>query len=205
MKKLSLFLVTMLLASSFVMADDHDENHSKIRPFVSPEFNLMENPKTSVMTGMFKKMSVLVEKNTDKKKGYKGWVIKEGKKLPLSLFYKNKKLHGDFNGNKFAYSSMNKKDQSYTFKTDKGETKVSYLYEIKEGRRMGNPLFIVKNNKRHYLIRLEGGCCVSHGLYYAAVFYGLTTFDEVQKSHKKTHKEHKEEDHDHDHDHEHDH
>ena len=70
MKKLSLFLVTMLLASSFVMADDHDENHSKIRPFVSPEFNLMENPKTSVMTGMFKKMSVLVEKNTDKKKGY---------------------------------------------------------------------------------------------------------------------------------------
>ena len=61
------------------------------------------------------------------KPGYKGWVIKDGKKLLFSLFYKDKKMHGDFNGNKFAYESMDIKKKAYAFKTEKGQTKVSYL------------------------------------------------------------------------------
>ena len=193
MRKLSLFLVTMILASSFVFAHGEDEDHSKVRRFKSPQFNLTEITESSIMTGTFKNMSVWLEKIADKKKvSYKGWIMKGGKKLPLSIFYKDKKLHGDFNGNKFAYLSMDKKKQSYTFKTDKGKTTISYLYEMKEGRHQINPLFVVKNNERNYMVRLKGECCVGHGLYYSAVIYGLTTLDEVQsESHGKTQKEHK--------------
>ena len=195
MKKLSLFLMAMVLAGSFAFAhEDQDDEHSKIRQFTSPKFNLTEVTNTSVITGTFKKMSVLIEKLSDKKKvSYKGWIMKGEKKLPLLISYKDKKLHGDFNGNKFIYSKMDKKNQSYTFKTGKGEAKVSYLFEMRDGRHQINPLFIVKNNKRNYMVRLKGECCVGHGLYYAAVIYGLTTFDDEVKA--KSHK-------DHDHDHE---
>lgn len=193
MRKLSLFLVTMILASSFVFAHGDDEEHSKVRRFISPQFNLTEITESSIMTGTFKNMSVWLEKIADKKKvSYKGWIMKGGKKLPLSIFYKDKKLHGDFNGNKFAYLSMDKKKQSYTFKTDKGKTTVSYLYEMKEGHHQINPLFVVKNNKRNYMVRLKGECCVGHGLYYSAVIYGLTTLDEIKT---KSHEDHKDHDH----------
>ena len=186
MKKISLFLMAILLSSSLVWAHGDDEDHSKVRHFVSPEFNLMEVTRTSVMTGTFKEMSVLVEKNADKKKpGYTGWIVKNGEKLPFAISYKNKKMHGDFNGNKFTYLNVDIKKQRYTFKTDKGQAKVSYFFETKEGHHQKNPLFIIKNNKRNYLVRLEGECCVGHGLYYATVLYGLTTFDEITERSQK--------------------
>ncbi|MBU2530114.1 MAG: hypothetical protein KKD35_03650 [Elusimicrobia bacterium] len=178
-KKISLFLMAVLLSSSFVVAEEIQ--HSTIRKLVSPEFNLTEVNENTV-TGTFKDMSVYLSKNDKKAEpGYNGWVVKAGKKLPFSIYYKDKKMYGDFNGTVFNYESMDIKSKSYAFKTAQGETKVSYLYETKKGRHQINPLFIVKNNMRNYLVRLEGECCIGHGLYYSALLYGLTNFDEVEK------------------------
>ncbi|MCG2724987.1 MAG: hypothetical protein L6420_01810 [Elusimicrobia bacterium] len=175
-----LFLISMTVASSFVFANEEIE-YLIIRQLMSPEFNLTEINEETI-TGTFKDMSVHLVKSGEKENAtYNGWVVKGKEKLPVSIFYKDKKMHGDFNGNKFTYVSMDIKKQLYTFKTDKGEAIVSYLYESKKGRHQINPLFIVKNNGRNYLVRLEGECCVGYGLYYSAVLYGLTTFDKVEK------------------------
>jgi hypothetical protein len=188
-KKISLFLISIMFLSSFAFATEEIE-HSTIRHLVGSGFNLTEVNENTV-TGTFKAMSVYLAKNgKDEKPGYTGWVVKGEKKLPLSISYKDKKMHGDFNGSKFSYDSMDIKKKLYNFKTDTGKTKVSYMYETKEGRHQVNPLFIAKNNKRNYLVRLKGECCIGHGLSYAAIIYGLTTFDDVAKVTKKKEDKH---------------
>lgn len=183
MKKISAFLMTMLLGLSFVFAHEKD-GHSKLRQFISPEFNLTEIK--GVMSGTFKKMPVWIAKSEKKgEKGYRGWIIKEQKKLPFSIIYRDNVLHGYFNGKKFVYLKADAKKQTYTFKIDKDEVTVSFLYETKSGRHMINPLFVVKNNGRNYLVRLIGECCLRHGLYYAATIYGLTFFDEYEPRKEK--------------------
>lgn len=177
MKKTALFLGALLFAAGGVFSDE-DVEHTKIRKLASPEFDISEVAETA-MAGVFSQMAVWSErKGSGENVSYEGWVVRDGKKLLFSLFYEDKKLHGNFNGNEFSFLKLDAKGQKYVFKTGDGEAEVSYSYERKAGRHIINPLFVLDNNGRKYMVRLKGECCLGHGLYYAAVIYGLTTLDE---------------------------
>jgi len=158
-----------------VMADDQTE-HSAVRYFESPEISLSETMSNGFMAGTFRGMQIWLGPD-EKDDGYTGFVMREKEKLPVRIAYENKRLKADFNGNVFSFDSLDAGKGVYNFKTSSGVVSVSIIYETKAGKHMMNPVFIIKKDKRNYIVRLRGESCYGHGLYYAAVLYGFTTLD----------------------------
>ena len=42
---------------------------------------------------------------------------------------------------------------------------------------MVNPVFVVKNNNRSYIVRMEGEACYMRSLWYSMMIYGMSNFD----------------------------
>ncbi len=182
MKRVIVYLI-LLSTAMFLSAHDTSERVFKTRLFESPGIELMETPLNGIMTGIFNNMHVCLKREADNI--YRGWAMKENKKLPISIEWEKDKLKADFNGFTFQLDTMSVEKGIYTFSTSSGTSNVSILYETKEGKKMQNPLFVIEQKKKNYLVRLKGHSCIYHGLYYAAVLYGLSALDENEHKMQK--------------------
>lgn len=215
MKKLLLILaisasIFPLNASAHNAAEHH---HGGMRLFESPEVNISElgNGISGTFHGMH--LQLLLGK---KGNSYEGFLLdKDNKKISVKIApsgkEKNAKLSGKFGDISYVFDSLDAKKGVYTFKKGTDTAEVSVFFEYRNGHHMVNPLFMIKNNDKTYMIRMKGECCYGRGLVYATMLYGLTNFDsapvvkkqEAAKSGVKKHENRKDDD-DHDHDEEHD-
>lgn len=157
--------------------------HSGMRQFSSPEINIMEfeNNFSGSFHGSYMQMSA-----NKKQDGYEGYVLFGGKKIKAEIGpqqSKNKdgkkvqKIGGKFGDISFVFDSLDAKNGVYSFKRGDETATVSVLFEYRSGKHIVNPVFVVKNNNRSYIVRMKGECCYGKGLYYAAMLYGISNFD----------------------------
>ena len=187
MRKIIFAIAMTICTVSVAMAHEAGEtsahHHEGMRAFSSPEVNIMEfeNNFSGTFHGSYMQMSV-----NKKQDGYEGYVLYKGKKIKAELApqqvkgsdgKKTQKLGGKFGDVSFVFDSLDAKNGVYTFKRGEETATVSILFEYRKGKHMVNPVFVVKNNNRSYIVRMEGECCYGRGLYYAAMLYGMSSFD----------------------------
>lgn len=187
MKKILLAFAFALCSVSAAMAHEAGEtsahHHAGMRAFTSPEVNIMEFE--NIFSGTFHGSYMQMSPNK-KQDGYEGYVLYNGKKIKAELApqqvkgsdgKKIQKLGGKFGDVSFVFDSLDAKNGVYTFKHGEETATVSILFEYRKGKHMVNPVFVVKNNNRSYIVRMEGESCYGRGLYFAAMLYGMSNFD----------------------------
>lgn len=172
MKKVFIIAAAMLLGG-FGAAFAHEETTPFIK-LTAPGIELAELTEKNVLIGSYGSLTVFIEpKGEQTSPNYEGWAMKDEKKLPIRIYYENKVLNADFNGNKFSFSKISDDKQGYIFKTPKGETQVKFIPESKNGRYLVNTVFVVPVGENRKLIRAQGEATPGYTVYYAALTYGL--------------------------------
>ena len=187
MKKILFAFAFALCSVSAAMAHEAGEtsahHHAGMRAFSSPEVNIMEfeNNFSGTFHGTYMQMSP-----NKKQDGYEGYVLYNGRKIKAELApqqvkgsdgKKTQKLGGKFGDVSFVFDSLDAKNGVYTFRRGEETATVSIIFEYRKGKHMVNPVFVVKNNNRSYIVRMEGESCYGRGLYFAAMLYGMSNFD----------------------------
>ncbi|NLO91690.1 MAG: hypothetical protein GX410_06840 [Elusimicrobia bacterium] len=155
-----------------LLAHDHDTD----RTLTGPGIALTESAETGVISGDFRGLKVRVapvEEASRCAAGYEGWAERGGVKMPMSLSMENGIISADFNGFRFSHAKTLPNEKAYVFYVPLGQVSVAFDYEAFDGHHMANPVFTVPGRDGDLSVRVEGEACLRHGLYYAALLYGL--------------------------------
>lgn len=188
MKKILLALTFAILSASTTAfaheaGDTGAHHHDGLRHFTSPEINVMEYENN--FSGYFHGSYINMSPNK-KQDGYEGYVIFKGKKLNAEMKAKEAKgkdgkkkniFTAKFGDISFEFDSLDAKNGVYTFKKGEEKNTVSVIFEYRNGKHMVNPVFLVKNNNRSYIVRMEGEACYMRSLWYSMIIYGMSNFD----------------------------
>ena len=139
-----------------------------MRLFESPEINITEfqDNFSGTFHGIYFQMSA-----NKKGDGYEGWLLSGEKKISAEITPSGKaskdkpaKPGGKFGDVSYVFDSLDAKNGVYKLKKGDDEAEVRIMFEYRNGKHMVNPLFIVKNNNRNYIVRMKGECCYGRGL-----------------------------------------
>ena len=187
MKKILLAISFAVMSVSAAFAHGEGDNgahhHGGLRHFTSPEINVMEYENN--FSGYFHGSYINMSPNK-KQDGYEGYVIFNGNKINAEMKAKEVKgkdgkkkntFSAKFGDISFEFDSLDARNGVYTFRKGEEKNTVSVIFEYRKGPHMINPVFVVKNNNRSYIVRMEGEACYMRSLWYSMMIYGMSNFD----------------------------